>query len=177
MRPKFLVKPETWESFDYDKWYAMRISWSVTLFIMLCLEPPKYNNTVLKFTFSLLKDGQRSKKTKNKKRNECFLKMISCSLAKHQKSLVGVTKKITGQRKECRIPFQPNSVTKFWKHKSPPVKSIFFLYFTISSSHITYQKCSKLLRYFFLKMPNLLYWAEGKLYPIKQKEGQPKETR
>ena len=134
MRPKFLVKPETWESFDYDKWYAMRISWSVTLFIMLCLEPPKYNNTVLKFTFSLLKDGQRSKKTKNKKRNECFLKMISCSLAKHQKSLVGVTKKITGQRKECRIPFQPNSVTKFWKHKSPPVKSIFFLYFTSADS-------------------------------------------
>ena len=33
---------------------------------MLCLEPPKYNNTVLKFTFSLLKDGQRSKKKKKK---------------------------------------------------------------------------------------------------------------
>ena len=61
------IKPETWESFDHDKWYAMRISWSVTLFVMLCLEPPKYNNTVLKFTFSLLKDGQRSKK--KKKRN------------------------------------------------------------------------------------------------------------
>lgn len=134
MRSKFPLTSKIWKSFFYDKWYV-KISWGLILFITPCLEFPKYYNTALKFTFSLLKDGQRSESVKKKKKKKGT--SVSCRWSHAwlsiKKNLVGVTKKITGYRKECRVPFQPDSLTKLWKHKSPPVKS---LYCSISSSHI-----------------------------------------
>lgn len=154
MKSKFLLKPETWESFNCDKWYIMRISWNVTLFIMLCLQPPKSNNTLLKSHFLCWK-SQRSKE----RGNECPEDDLTL-LGSAAKESGGGDQENNWPKQRTQGSFQPKSVTNLWKHKSPPVRSLFFLYFTISSSHITCQKGSKSLRYVFFKC--LIFSVEQK---------------
>lgn len=73
MKSKVPLKSKSWGSLFYDKGYV-NISWSLTL-LYSAWNLPKYSNIALKFTFSLLKDGQRSglpieKQKKKKKKKE-----------------------------------------------------------------------------------------------------------